>query len=292
MLDWRNEIQDLYINSEELRLHESLHQSRTEMDIDGLMKNPRLKLISHIENILGHKIHGHVLDLGAGSGYLSAWLGLNRNIQEVIALECTETAVRKLIPQLVAAVEVENNKVVTALGSFSDIPLSDYFDFIVAFGSLHHSKNLLRTLTQCYKSLKPGAFLVAQEPVADDGVSNREFIQRYTAEEYFAGEIIQNRMREDHFFRLCEYQTALYFSGFDILIQKNIQSIMFPPSEKTKKSLPSGTDANDVSVDNRTGSDKNNNIKNPVSIRKSPYLFVAQKPRESLPFIPHSWEIL
>ena len=71
------------------------------------------------------------------------------------------------------------------LGSFNQIPVTSFFDFVVAMGALHHSTNLLRTLQECAKALKPGGFLIAQEPASEDSATNEEFLARYTAFETF-----------------------------------------------------------------------------------------------------------
>ena len=112
------------------------------------------------------------------------------------------------------------------LGSFNSIPLVEKFDFVLAFGALHHSSNLQKTLDECFKALKPGGHLIAQEPYSSDETPNSFFVEMKNKKINVQGLIeIKNKLRDDNFYRKCEYLTASYHAGFDNLIFKKLSDI-------------------------------------------------------------------
>lgn len=210
----------------ESELHSLLHEA---VDSDKLNKeihnNPRLKIFNVVEKILGHQLSGEVIDVGAGSGYAGCWLAANRPDIKVMALECTKEAVEINIPFCAKKLNVEE-KVTSVLGSFYD--LSEYkeqFDYAFCFGSLHHSSNLFRVLKNINMALKPGGILILQEPFTNNMTTNDCFRKLYDMNEIFAGQLIKHGDRHDHFFRKCEYITALHYSGFEILHESNINHL-------------------------------------------------------------------
>ena len=215
-LNWHPE-KDKSITPMEIDLHNQLHaRLAQEHNIESLLKNRRLKIFPYIEKKLNVQLHGQILDIGCGSGYASTWLALHRKIEKIYALESSPSAVSDFIPRVLAHFGVEN-KVTPVLGSFNNIPDKNKFDYIIAFGALHHSGDLLNTVKQCYEALRPGGYLIIQEPALSDYVSNNDYIKRYEAEETFRGITkIRNKERHDHFFRTCEYKTAFHFTGFEI----------------------------------------------------------------------------
>ena len=62
-------------NKTEVALHEALHKHSTKkIKMEGYFKNPRLNIFPHVEKIIGKKISGSVLDVGAGNGYAGIWV--------------------------------------------------------------------------------------------------------------------------------------------------------------------------------------------------------------------------
>jgi SAM-dependent methyltransferase len=188
-----------------------------------------LRLFAVVEQLLGRQINGQVLDIGCGSGYSAVWLARNRPVEKVYALEATRNAVENLIPQTIRSLDAPAGKVVPTLGSFNRIPYADHFDFIVSFGAIHHSSDLWTTISECYKALRPGGAMICQEPVSPDLTSNQAFLEMYAQEEEVADfGIMTKGERDDHFFRGCEYKTAMHFAGFEIRYFQDCYSLMHP----------------------------------------------------------------
>jgi len=218
-------------NKTEVALHETLHKHSTKkIKMEGYFKNPRLNIFPHVEKIIGKKISGSVLDVGAGNGYAGIWVAKNRDTR-VTLLECTDEATQNVIPHCAKYFDVLDACHIQK-GSFYD--LSDYekkFDFVICFGVLHHSNNLLNVMDNIMSVLKPGGVLIAQEPYTKNNIDNQVFNDIYNAEEIFAGKVIRHGDRDDHFYRKCEYLTAIHHSGLSIIKQQDVSGLV------NKKSL-------------------------------------------------------
>jgi len=284
-LNWCPE-NDKTVTSHEIDLHNQLHAKLAqEQDIRSIFKNKRLKLIPHIEKKLDIRFHGQVLDIGCGSGYASTWLALNREVEKVYALETSRSAVSELIPKVSAHYGVEN-KVIPVHGSFNSIPEKNKFDFILAFGALHHSGDLLKTVKECYNALRPGGYLVLQEPALSDYVTNQAYIDTYESEENFRGlTTIRKKDRHDHFFRECEYKTAFHFAGFEIHFYR--------PKVLTEKSIVPVLKWIYKSFIRLSYQLITGKVKQwPYNDSTSLYSYVAalHKPKVEPSYIPHIWE--
>lgn len=224
IIDWSPK-DDPFTKAGEILLHEKIHEQKTQ---NGLFRNNpnRIKQLIKAEKIIGKKIYGKVLEIGAGNGYMSIYIAKNREIEQVYVLECTKNGVDLLIRENFIKNKVEKNKYELVLGSFNSIPLVEEFDFVIAFGALHHSANLQRTIDEVFKTLKPGGYLIAQEPYTNDNTQNNFFIEMKNKVVSVQGLIeIKNELRDDNFYRKCEYLTASYHAGFERVILKRLKNI-------------------------------------------------------------------
>lgn len=216
IINW-NVDQDPHTKKGEIELHFNLHSTRAS-DPDWNRKNEnRLNAIRDAEKIIDKNIQGNVLEIGAGNGYASVDLSKRPSVESVHSLECDEAALNKLIRRNYQENNVPEEKYELVLGSFNDIKNKDYYDFVVALGVIHHSGNLLKTLDSIFSSLKPEGFLIAQEPFMDSLTPNSHYINKESKITKVQNLIkIKESDRDDHFFRMCEYQTAFHHAGFNI----------------------------------------------------------------------------
>mgnify|MGYP001411229654 FL=1 len=224
IIDWRPK-DDPFTKEGEILLHEKIHEQKSQK---GLFRNNpnRIRQLIKAEKIIGKKINGKVLEIGAGNGYMSIYIAKNREIEQVYVLECTKNGVDLLIRENFIKNKVKKNKYELVLGSFNSIPLIEKFDFVLAFGALHHSANLQRTIDEVFKTLKPGGYLIAQEPYTNDNTQNNFFIEMKNKVVSVQGLIeIKNELRDDNFYRKCEYLTASYHAGFEKVILKRLINI-------------------------------------------------------------------
>ena len=213
---------DTYTKKGEILLHEKIHLEKLNKGIFS-SNYKRINYLKKAESIIGMKIEGSVLEIGAGNGYMSIYIVKNREIDCVYVLECTINGVDKLIRKNFETNKINEQKYELVLGSFNSIPLKDKFDFVISFGAIHHSSNLQKTLDEIFKTLKPGGYMIAQEPFSNDKTQNSFFVKMKNKIVNVQGLVkIKNSSRDDNFFRKCEYLTASYHAGFEKVIFKKI----------------------------------------------------------------------
>lgn len=281
-INWNPE-KDPYLKKGEVEIHSLLHNKQSsntvlQSDLKSRHRWRAIALDLAIEAI-GSEWSGKILDIGCGTGWSSAFLATKPKVECIYAMECNLPAVTKLIPKMFDIFDISKDKYKIVLGSFNKIPVKNEFDFIVSMGALHHSANLYHTFTECYKALKPGGWVIASEPVSPNYTTNKEFMNRYNGKKNFRNMIeLREDERDDHFYRLCEWETAAYHAGFDVF------PLMFHGSgrERYKKTtLPQMC---------YRGYDKI--IFRPTirSTNVDELLLLARKPKKEGRYVPHRWE--
>jgi len=251
--------------SKDLKLHEKIYESKLQDDPNNIFK-PRVKIFNLFEKKI-KKISGKILDIGAGTGYASIWLALYNNyIEQVVAVESSRIAAEKLIPKFSKYFKTEK-KIKTILNDFTKLDYNNEFDFIISFGSIHHSECLLKTMKSLNNYLKNEGYLIMIEPSMSDFTSNKEYISKYKTKEIFGGEEIFNFERNDKFFRICEYTTAAYYSSFDLKFKDK-----FMPKKTIIQHLKSLFKYN-----------KKKLVNQPI-----PMIYFFQKNKNE--YIPHKWK--
>lgn len=177
---------------------------------------------------LGSRLEGTGLELGAGVGVLSA-VAINHwpDVRQCYALEVVPKVIELLQPRAVRHIAGERaNKVVGVLGSFDSMAVPDgFFDFCIEYASLHHSDDLVRTLRETARVLKPGAPLVAIDRAHHDGVSDEQLRfmldVQYSAEwkrrNGYADAPLSRAQNGEHEIRMKEWLAAFDATGFKVI---------------------------------------------------------------------------
>jgi SAM-dependent methyltransferase len=200
----------------EVEFHNNKYKEELKVLDNDLLSNPRLKVLQHFENFTKTKISGKVLDSGCGNGYASIWIAKNTNAEEITSLDISPVAIEHLVPKNIKKYGV-NDKVIPTLGDFSNSNLDSNFDFIIAFGSLHHSQCLFSTFRSMAASLKNDGYIIAHEPVMPNYTTHSHYIEKYNEIEKKHGLIFKHGERFDRFYREAEYISAALYCGLDLI---------------------------------------------------------------------------
>jgi len=112
------------------------------------------------DKITKFKTNLKVLDLGAGTGWLSAFLSQNKNIANIDVLDSDEKNLNLMLPEVVRIMGGNISKINPILGLFQPILVEDdHYDLIVASSALHHSENLFSLMRELRRVLRKGGKL-------------------------------------------------------------------------------------------------------------------------------------
>jgi len=192
---------------------------------------PNLKLtdvdsfLNFVELVIGRKIVGEGLEVGAGPGTHSAILANRHLVTKVYAVEASRHIVQNLMPVVVPHILREKeDKVVGVIGDFSNLELqNESLDFVFDFFSLHHSPNLKKTLTEIHRVLKPGGVLICLDKARDDSLTEAD-LNKLLDVEYSAhfkremgipeSQSHTRRMNGENEYRKCDWFSFFKGAGF------------------------------------------------------------------------------
>jgi 2-polyprenyl-3-methyl-5-hydroxy-6-metoxy-1,4-benzoquinol methylase len=160
-----------YANLEELKYRDSV-QSEQDTPAGLLRKiraSGRLELLPYLRQ---HRIvepSGAVLEIGAGSGWLSAELSKLTRVDTVTTLDFSEWLVSTVMPEIFSALGACTSKIERRRGDFHDLSALgvDRYDWVFADSALHHATDVARVLKEVVAVLRPrGSVVALREPVA------------------------------------------------------------------------------------------------------------------------------
>jgi SAM-dependent methyltransferase len=102
-----------------------------------------------------------VLDLGAGTGWLSAYLSRFDEVEQIDALDSSRVNLEVMLPGVVALMGGAQAKIRPVRALFTPLLVEDgWYDLIVASSALHHAPRLDDVLRECHRVLKPSGTMV------------------------------------------------------------------------------------------------------------------------------------
>lgn len=201
-------------------------------------KNFYYRYIELFESMIGNKEWGSRIEIGAGSGMGSAILSNFPNVNQIAISDNSELLVEKVIPRC-AELFGDITKIVPLQVDYLKMSEKIHeMDFVLAFATLHHSPELRQTISEIYKSLKKGGYLLAVERAHPDTMSDRKMkeqlyslIGNETKKLYgFSEKTKITRMDlGEHELRMCEWKKVFTDNGFELLAIWGEHSKMYNP---------------------------------------------------------------
>jgi SAM-dependent methyltransferase len=182
----------------------------------------------HLRKEIPGLFSGKVLEIGAGTGFISSSLSTYSETVEVFALDYDKYTVEKLMPLVQWSLGAETKKMVRVIGSYNKMQAEDNtFDTIVAVGSMHHSEDVRATFNECFRVLKPGGKFIVSDYVLDNHLRQEEFngmmdmpLNECDVQSILDGQnntkVKTNRTISEHGRPSYTYLSAAFDAGFNI----------------------------------------------------------------------------
>jgi len=129
------------------------------------IENIRLPIFFHVQKYI--HFHGAIIELGAGTCWLSANLSRIPTVSQIIAIERDSERINLAQSYFLQIFHASMDKITILESDFHKLDFPDNsIDFIVADAALHHADNLLLLLQESYRVLKNKGLIVAiREPI-------------------------------------------------------------------------------------------------------------------------------
>lgn len=196
--------------------------------LSKVRNNYAISVIDFLEKVIPGLFSGRILEVGSGTGLYSSHLAGKESVSEVFAVEYSEETVRELslwvLKQFEYPPKIED-KVRFVIGSFNDIRTGkEHFDAVLDVGSVHHSEERDRTISEIYRVLKTGGYFIGIDRASPNTLTNRElnakldieFSEDFKAQRGFdKHEKVTRRMNSEHDPLLAEWEYLLGRTGFE-----------------------------------------------------------------------------
>lgn len=201
-----------------------------ELTFDGVAPKIEIadieRLFDFVEtNFLPRKLLGVGLEVGGGPATFSSILAKRPAVQKMYGVEVCQPIVELLAPKTADFIlGGQSDKVTAVVGDFDHMELPEgSVDFIFDFFSLHHSNDLIITLKECLRILKPGGFVFCFDKARPDHYTRQDLDELLDAEygddykKQFGlplGPKLTRRMNGEKEYRLKDWQEAFLGAGF------------------------------------------------------------------------------
>jgi len=161
-----------YIKKGELEYHDEVSPQKEkyktiENRIKYKINDGRLSIVPFLVKELGVK--GNILDMGGGTGWLSAELSKFPSVRKISCIDASEHLLRNVAPEIIKFLKGDERKITLVIGDFHKLEFpKQSFDFVIFSASLHHipEKNYRIVFEQIKKVLKKDGKLIAiREPI-------------------------------------------------------------------------------------------------------------------------------
>ncbi len=193
-------------------------------------------------------LSGSGIDLGGGVGSVSSTVAKSESVDSIICLEITENCVTKCHPIVIPEIlKDKHTKVKSVIGDFDNLKLQSHsLDFAIAWDSIHHSNNVVQTLSEVNRVLKDNGHLIIIDRGHDNSTSDTEiermlnviYTEEFLIENYLPKDkILTRRDNGEHEYKYEQWDDFFKSSGFEVEASLIVK-------EKHEKNLESINDAN------------------------------------------------
>src|SRR6266581_1755657 len=164
-----------------------------------------------IESDFGHKSGITILELGAGTCFLSLLLSNFSFVNDICCVDISLKKMQDLVPFSCRQIASHPEKLRFVEGDFGQTLNfeNDSFDLVAFDAALHHSRSIWTTLSECQRVLKPDGLLVCQREAYLGLLSHARKLN-----DLLKSEEVQKGVSENAYLKK-QYEYYLRANGFD-----------------------------------------------------------------------------
>ena len=211
-------------------------------------------------------IIGNGIDLGGGVGCISSTLALKKEVKKIFCVEIVEDVVKLCQPIIKEKIlKGMKDKVISIVGDFDHLNLEDNtLDFAVSWDSMHHSRNLVKTLKECKRILKKNGIFIIVDRAHNNSTPNSEIerMLNIVYDENFLtkfyrpkGTILTRKENGEHEHRFFEWKNFFDASGFEL-----IDSVVIKTESDENRKLKNDNNVNEIFVNYNLGAFGNRKV--------------------------------
>ena len=103
-----------------------------------------------------------VLDLGCGTGWLSAFLSRFDQVESIVALDGDSHNLEIMLPEVSRALGADLSKIKPTRGLFQPLPFADgELDLVVASSAVHHAQDIISLFQELRRVVKEDGLIIA-----------------------------------------------------------------------------------------------------------------------------------
>ena len=112
--------------------------------------------------LLDSKEQLRVLDLGCGTGWLSAILSRFERVESIVALDADSHNLDTMLPRVTNWLGGDMSKIKPTRGLFQPLPFDDkHFDLVVASSAVHHAQDIISLFLELRRIMKDDGLIIA-----------------------------------------------------------------------------------------------------------------------------------
>ena len=168
IIEWENHLSEYASKTEHAFRENEESYEGLENRMEGWIGGERfVELFKEFESKAKLRFSGKILEIGAGSAWLSAYLSRYSEVESIYALEFSKRRLTEWSPHafnyMRKKVDAINEKKITGIvGDFNDLRFPDgIFDFVVVDGAIHHALEPLQVIKEGARVLKKGGRFIA-----------------------------------------------------------------------------------------------------------------------------------
>lgn len=261
-----NEINEEYVGNKKLAIEISSKGYKSIINEYTYIDSPEIQKTFDLIPNLDNSINGIGVDLGGGVGCISSTLALKKSVQQIYCVELVKEVVELCQPIVKEKILGDKmSKVVSVVGNFDILKLdSNSIDFVVAWDSIHHSNDPVKTLVECKRILKKNHKMIIVDRAHNNSTSDSE-IERMLNITYDVEFLKKNyrpidqkltrRENGEHEYRFSEWESFFKKSGFELLV-----GVIIKTKNKENLNLKNDNNYKEIFVDYDLGAFGNRKV--------------------------------